>query len=212
MDKSALGTTPVTGRLDLRVVGIGGTTRADSSSEKALKVSLRTAEEAGAQTQFFGASYLSALPHYDPTSQARSLEAQELISAARGADGLIIASPGYHGSISGLLKNALDYMEDMREDDRCYLTGRAVGCIVTAAGWQSAVSTLLSLRSVVHALRGWPTPMGATLNTAVSLFDSDGSCIEDHSRMQLEEVGREVVAFALMSRGPSTQMKTGSIL
>lgn len=37
--------------------------------------------------------------------------------------------------------------------------------MVTAAGWQGAVSTLTALRSIVHALRGWPTPLGIALNT-----------------------------------------------
>jgi hypothetical protein len=33
----------------------------------------------------------------------------------------IVGSPGYHGAISGLVKNALDYIEDLREDPRVYL-------------------------------------------------------------------------------------------
>ena len=54
------------------------------------------------------------------------------------------------------------------------------------------MSTLLTLRSIVHALRGWPTPMGATIRTYQGLFSPDGECLEDRARMQLELVGAQV--------------------
>ena len=114
----------------------------------------------------------------------------------RKADGLIVASPGYHGGVSGLVKNALDLLEDLRDDERCYLDGRAVGCIVNASGWQACVSTLAAMRSIVHALRGWPTPLGATLNTTEKVFDATGACADEKAAMQLAMVGRHVVEFA----------------
>ena len=43
------------------------------------------------------------------------------MAAYRWADGLLVASPGYHGGISGMMKNALDYVEDLRADERVYL-------------------------------------------------------------------------------------------
>ena len=60
----------------------------------------------------------------------------------RRADGLIVATPAYHGGVSGLVKNALDFTEDLRGDERVYLSGRAVGCIVCADGAQAMGSTL----------------------------------------------------------------------
>jgi len=57
----------------------------------------------------------------------------------------------YHGSLSGLIKNALDSLEPLRDDVRPYLDGRAVGCIVVADGWQACGSALASLRGIVHA-------------------------------------------------------------
>ena len=60
------------------------------------------------------------------------------------------------------MKNAIDLLEDLRGDSRVYLDGRAVGCIVTAAGWQGCNTTLGAMRGIVHALRGWPTPLGVT--------------------------------------------------
>lgn len=182
------------------IVGIGGTTRPASSTDRALRIALHAAEKAGTRTRIFDGAFLAKLPHFSPESDERSEEQRQLVDAVRGADGLIVASPGYHGGVSGLVKNALDLLEDLREDKRPYLDGRAVGCIATAAGWQAAASTLAALRSIVHALRGWPTPLGAALNTSEKIFGLDGECMDEKVFLQLATVGRQVAEFAQRHR------------
>lgn len=182
------------------VVGIGGTTRTPSSTDRALRLALKAAEAAGARTVIFDGPFLSRLPHYVPEHPERNEEQRQLVDTVRKADGLIVASPGYHGGVSGLVKNALDLLEDLRDDGRSYLDGRAVGCIVNAAGWQASASTLAALRSIVHALRGWPTPFGATLNTSEPLFDASGASKDEKIATQLATVGKQVVEFALHHR------------
>jgi FMN reductase len=179
------------------VLGLGGSTRPNSTTELALRVSLAAADAAGAETLMLGSADL-LLPLYEPDPRQRAPKAVRLLEEVRRADGLIIASPGYHGALSGMVKNALDYLEDMRVDTPPYLDGKAVGSIATATGWQATMSTIMSLRSVVHALRGWPTPMGATINTGGDVFDSGGECIDEVARFQLELVGKQVVEFARM--------------
>ncbi|MFY9689840.1 MAG: NAD(P)H-dependent oxidoreductase [Candidatus Acidiferrales bacterium] len=178
------------------IVGIGGTTREMSSTDRALRLALAAAEEAGARVEIFSGPALARLPHYSPNGRERSGEQRHLVDMVRQADGLIVASPGYHGGVSGLVKNALDLLEDLRDDERQYLDGRAVGCIVTAAGWQAAVTTLEAMRAIVHALRGWPTPFGATLNTSAPVFDAAGACTDPKTSDALAVVGRQVVEFA----------------
>lgn len=178
------------------IVGIGGTTRAMSSSEKALRFALAACEAEGATTVAFGADKIGALPHYAPEDPARVPEAKELVEELRRANGIVIASPGYHGSVSGLVKNALDYTEDMREDAQPYFAGRAVGLIATAYGWQATVTTLETLRAIVHALRGWPTPLGAAINSSAKVFDDGGEVVDERVRFQLTTVAAEVVAGA----------------
>ncbi|CAB3756950.1 NADPH-dependent FMN reductase [Paraburkholderia humisilvae] len=192
------------------VVGIGGTTRAASSTERALAFALRGAQEAGAQTLLFGGAFLHRLPHYAPESVERTDEQRELIEAVRNADALVIATPGYHGGVSGLVKNALDTLEDLRDDARPYLDGRAAGCIVTAYGWQAAGSVLTSLRSIVHALRAWPTPFGAGINTLETRFDSADHCSDPKVTEQLATVGRQAAQFALAFGGQSHGGGTGA--
>jgi FMN reductase len=182
------------------IVGIGGTTRAGSSTELALLLALKSAEEGGARTRVFNGSFLATLPHYSPENSRRSDEQREIVDAVREAHGVIVATPGYHGGVSALVKNALDLLEDLREAQPNYLDERAVGCIVTAAGWQSVGTTLSALRSIVHALRGWPTPCGAGLNTTEKPFDASGSCTSESVARQLRIVGKQVAGFALRAR------------
>lgn len=176
------------------IVGIGGTMRPNSSSERALRTSLKSAEALGAETLMFSGMSLD-LPMYTPDARDRTPGARQLVDALRRCDGVIIAAAAYHGSISGLLKNALDYAEDLRTDTRPYLDDVPIGCIACAGGWQACGQTLAALRAVAHALRGWPTPLGAMLNTSASLFAEDGSCTDGPTKSQLEQVGYQVVRF-----------------
>ena len=171
------------------IVGLGGTARAASTSERALRVALDQAVRLGCATQVFGGPDLPK-EFYSVETSERSAHARALVEALRAADGVIVASPGYHGSVSGLVKNALDYAEDLRRDARPYLEGRAIGLIVTADGPQALGSTLAALRSIAHALRGWPTPYGALINTSVS---GDGQ----DQLAQAEIVARQVCEFVL---------------
>ncbi len=180
----------------MNVVGIGGSLRAGSQSERALRIALAGAEDAGARTMAIAGSGLM-LPFYDPA--VVPAPAPHLVDALRTADGVLLVSPGYHGTVSGLVKNALDYIEDLRGDERPYLDGRAVGCVALAQGWQAAVTTLTSLRSIVHALRGWPTPLGAALNTTEVSFD-DAGCSDPQVEKTLRTIGEQVVEFALLRR------------
>lgn len=178
------------------IVGIGGTNASGSSTECALRLGLDAAASEGASVQLFDGPALARLPYYG-SGAGDHVDAAALVSAIRAADGLLIASPAYHGSISGLVKNAIDYVEETARDARVYLDGVPIGLIVTAYGWQATGSTLAALRSIVHALRGWPTPFGAAINVATRPF-ADGRCADDIARSQLQTVGRQVVAFAKM--------------
>ncbi|ARQ03266.1 FMN reductase [Pseudorhodoplanes sinuspersici] len=180
------------------IVGIGGTTRIGSSSETALRCTLSAIEAMGATTEMIVGPLLD-LPMYDPSDKHRSPSARRLIQSLRRANGIIIATPSYHGGMSGVIKNALDYVEDMRDDKRAYFDGRAVGVIVSAFGAQALGTTLVEVRSVVHALRGWPTPFAAALNSQNRPFE-DGRPANDEVAAQLETVARQIYTFAMVQQ------------
>ncbi len=188
------------------IVGIGGTTRPGSTSERTLAKALQAVEALGARTQLFGGVLLSKIPIYDPSTAASSPELQALLEGVRQCDGVIIATPGYHGSVSGVVKNALDALDGLRTDGRPYFDGRAVGCIVTADGWQACGTTLSSLRTIIHALRGWPTPLGVSFNPSASpLFDEAGGFRQERDADMLAMLAGQVVDFAHMSAALAAQ-------
>lgn len=147
----------------MRIVGIGGSTRAGSSTEALIRAVLDAASGGAVHTEFYTGPVLAAFPAYDPFVPPVPA-AKEFVESVRRADAVVIGSPGYHGSVTGLVKNALDHLEELREDPAPYLDGRPVGLVATAQGWQAAVNTLNALRDVTHALRGWPTPLGLAVN------------------------------------------------
>src|SRR5579863_1424455 len=104
------------------IVGFGGTASGLSSTERALQIALAAAERYGADTMMFGGDYLTRLPHY-LTGDRSTAAISVFVDAIRAADGIIISSPGYHASISGLVKNAIDYVEETAKDQRIYLDG-----------------------------------------------------------------------------------------
>lgn len=145
-----------------RVVAIGGSTRPGSTTEQLLRMAAERVHPEAEVRVFAGPALL--LPHYVPGKLSDA--AHDLVAAARAADVLILGSPGYHGCLSGTVKNAIDYLEELALDDPPYLDGKVVGCVATAYGWQAAVNTLSALRHVVAALRGWSTPYGIAVNVS----------------------------------------------
>ena len=149
------------------------------------------------RTRMFGGIEMGRLPLYDPKAPTRTPDEQDFVETVRKASALIIASPGYHGSISGVVKNALDLLEETARDaSRPYLADMPVGLICTAYGWQATGSTIAALRSIVHALRGWPTPFAAAINTQITKFDDEGGANDPSVVDQLCMVGKQVARFA----------------
>ena len=167
---------------------------------RALRQCLAAVERQGGRTKLYCGDDID-LPMYNPHEPARTQEAVQLIEALREADAVIVGSPGYHGGVSGLVKNALDYIEDMRADSRVYLDNKPWGCISCAYGWQAAVGTLNQLRGIGHALRAWPTPLGVAINSADQIWDEAGELIDVTVANQLDLLATQLLTFARSGPG-----------
>ncbi len=180
------------------VVGIGGTFRPGSSSEMLVRGVLAECEAMGARTTMFDGPALADLPHFNSERPERTSEQRAFVEAVRSADALVIGSPGYHGGVSGVVKNAIDLLEDTRADDRVYFDGMPVGLIVSAAGWQAGGVTLAALRGIVHAMRGWPTPVGIALNSIEQKpFGPDGAIVDRGVAAQIALQARQIMGFRM---------------
>jgi FMN reductase len=189
----------------LLIVGIGGTLRPNSLSELALKLALAETERLGADVDMLVGRALE-LPPYEPTRPLAPENAARLLKLLRRADGLIVASAAYHGSIPGFLKNAIDYVEDLREDPLPYLEGRAVGCIICAHGQQALGSALANMRAIIHTLRGWNTPYAVTISSQNQPVGSQPVLGDEELRQQLRLVASQVVQFATMRINTPTRL------
>ncbi|GGL79708.1 NADPH-dependent FMN reductase [Wenxinia marina] len=178
------------------IVGLGGTSRPGSSSERALTLALDRCRARGCATETVVGPLLD-LPGFDPTDPHRTPAALRLIRLLRECEGVIVSTPSYHGGFSGLIKNALDYTEDMARDPAPYLQDRPVGILVTAYGAQGMGTALSAMRSVVHALRGWPTPYGATIDSTAKPFAGEPPA---PVVAQIHRVADQVADFVFMRR------------
>ncbi len=173
---------------------LGGSLRTGSVSTQLLHVCAELANKHGTQTSILTAPQL-VLPPYVPDSAQRLPAVHRLLSVLRRADGLIIATPTYHGGASGLVKNALDYVEDLAEEIPAYLADRAVG--TAAVGWSehAAATAVADLRNTIMCLRGWVTPMAVTLNSADLPRGDDAVRSDQRAMRRLEVLVGQVVDF-----------------
>lgn len=184
-----------------RIVGFGGAQRPGSSSDRIVAAVLRACEAHGATTQQFTGSDLAALPLYDPTDPERTARQKAFVEAIGAASGVVIGTPSYHGGVSGLVKNAIDLLQDLAEGPLVYLDQRPVGLVVCAAGWQAAGTTLSSLRDIVQALRGWPTPFGVSANTvAQTCFDPASGALAPRLAADVERQAQQIMESVLSRR------------
>lgn len=178
------------------IVAFGGTLRPNSSTERLLEAVLAQARSRGARTKLFGGPAID-FPMYMPGGAVLSPEIKEFLDDLRRADAIVIGSPGYHGGVSGLVKNALDYTEEMAKDTPPYFSNKRVGCVSTAFDSQSCNATLQALRAIVHALKGWPIPSGIALDTQTPSFDAAGVCINQTLKAQIDSMAEQLlVSFA----------------
>jgi FMN reductase len=154
-------------------------------------------------------------PFYRMPNGRRGAQIQDYLAELATADGIVLISPVYHGTVSGLLKNALDYVNDLADDRRPFLEGRPVGCVALAEGDQGAASTIATLRTITHALRGWPTPLGVTLSRDLAALRPDGEPVQAQTRRRLGIMLDQVLSLAWPNagrRGEAGILPTGRIL
>ncbi len=172
----------------IKIVGICGSLREGSYTHAALTVALRGAAEAGAQTQLINLRDYK-LPFCDG-GDADSADAKKLRAEVSAAQGIILATPEYHGGFSGVLKNALDLMGFDEFE------GKMIGLVGISGGAMGAFSALNTLRTVGRAVHAWVVPEQASVPHASDVFDDAGHCKDPRVEKRLKEVGRQVAKFA----------------
>lgn len=171
------------------IVGVCGSLRDGSHTLLALKVALAAAERAGARVELFDPAR-EPLPFcYGSEEGALGENARRWRELAKSADGFLLATPEYHGSCSGVIKNALDLVSfDEMEDKVCGL--------ISVLGGQANGNALNHLRLICRHVHAWVIPHQAAVGSAYNAFGPDGLPLDPKLLGRLERVGTDVVTYA----------------
>jgi NAD(P)H-dependent FMN reductase len=179
------------------VAGLGGSTRPASRALEALEAALEGAARAGAQTMLLDVREL-AVPILDagrPESDHTGV--QTLLTAVRSAHALIVASPVYHETVSGAVKNALDHLSVLEQEAPPGLAGKVVG-LASVCGNEPSMGATLAVRSACRALGAWVLPDSVDLGGAS--FDVEGRLCDVLARDRVRTLGRRVALAAVARR------------
>lgn len=181
------------------VAALSGSMREGSFTTAALRIALKGAAEVGARTKLLDLRDYNLGLHLGNVQACRELDdVRRFRAEIKSSDGLIIGTPEYHGSFSGVLKNALDFLtfEEME--------GKMIGLVGVSGGAMGAFDAMNGLRSVGRALHAWVVPQQVAIPEAWRAFDANGQLKNADLERRVLEVGHEVARFAeLHKRGSS---------
>jgi NAD(P)H-dependent FMN reductase len=183
-----------------KVIGISGSLRNESHTRKATEIALKGAKTIGVQTRLIDLKQYD-LVFCDGKEDERSYpeDVFRLRDEVRQAQGIILATPEYHGSFSGVLKNALDLLGFDEFE------GKMIGLVGVSGGRMGAFSALNSLREIGRALHAWVIPEQASIPQAWDAFNPDGSLKDEGLENRVAEVGCQVARYASLHSSKKAQ-------
>jgi NAD(P)H-dependent FMN reductase len=181
----------------INVLGVAGSMRQDSYSTLGLRMVLEEAKK------YYSESYLLELrdinlPLYDPSGPSSNNLSfnnsnnvlEKITTALKWADALVLASPDYHGSMSGTLKNFLDYFwEDF--------AGKTFGYII--ASHEKGLTVADQMRTAVRQCYGWSMPYNISINGEKD-FDSKGNLVNSALVKRIKMLARDLVTYGALIR------------
>jgi len=181
----------------INVLGVAGSMRQDSYSTLGLRMVLEEAKK------YYSESYLLelrdiSLPLYDPSGPSSNDPSfnnsnnvlEKITTALKWADVLVLASPDYHGSMSGTLKNFLDYFwEDF--------AGKTFGYII--ASHEKGLTVADQMRTAVRQCYGWSMPYNISINGEKD-FDSKGNLVNSALVKRIKMLARDLVTYGALIR------------
>jgi len=182
----------------VRVAGLCGSLRPGSYTKMALREALKGAAEAGCETDLVDLRDFQLVFANGSGEEAQSAPDIVLLrERIQAADGVILGTPEYHGSFSGVMKNALD-LTGFAEWE-----GKMLGLVGVAGGRMGAHEALNSLRHIGRTLHAWVIPEQVSIAEAWKCFDDAGKVLDENVGQRLLELGRQVARFARLHKCPA---------
>jgi len=178
-----------------KILAFAGSTREASFNKKLVKVALAGAAAAGAEVTYLDLRDL-ALPMFDEDIEKQGLPAgaKRLKEMMRAHQGLLISSPEYNSSISGVLKNAIDWAsrpEPGQPSLACF-NNKVAGLMATSPGALGGMRGLVHLRSILGNINVIVLPGQITVGKASEAFDEAGNLKDEKQRATTQAIGAAV--------------------
>jgi NAD(P)H-dependent FMN reductase len=174
----------------LHVAALCGSLRGPrSTTMRALRIAADEVVAAGATVDVIDLGMLGLPFCGSPDDNEGHAGMNELKERVSAADAILLGSPEYHNSMSGVLKNALDLLSSEE------LRGKLFGLLGVGGGDAGAINTLGHLRYVVRGVGGWSCPAQVSIANAWKAFEGDR--IRDPKlEERIRAFAKEMVRFA----------------
>jgi NAD(P)H-dependent FMN reductase len=178
----------------IRIVGVGGSMREGSFSTLAVKMVLDLSKNNyGAETNLVDLRQ-TKLPIYNPDDSSHN-NIQKMGHLLKWADSFVLASPDYHGSMSGIMKNFLDHFWEE-------FAGKTFGYI--CASHEKGLTVMDQMRTAVRQCYGWSMPYGVSINGEED-FNDKAEIINNSLDRRLKMLARDLVVYGSLIRGQFLQ-------
>jgi FMN reductase len=179
----------------MKIVGIAGSLRPASHSHQLLALAMAKVAKLGAETESLDLRTLS-LPFCNGDDVYPDYpDVLKFQSAVATADGLVLVTPEYHGSVSGVLKNSLDLLSFE------HLGGKVVAGL-SVLGGQANSNALNDLRTIVRWVHGWMIPEQVAIGQAWQAFNTQGELNDAKLDQRLEQLAQSLVQTTARLRNP----------
>ena len=175
----------------LKVLGVAGSMRETSHGLRALRLVLEAAAARGAETSMLDLR-LADLPMYNPDAPPADATGHvaRATEAVGWADAFVLATPDYHGSMSGAMKNFLDYHWEE-------FSGKLFGYVV--ASHEKGLTVMDHLRTAVRQCYGWSLPYGVSVHGEQD-FGPGGTVTNPRIEKRLRMLARDLVTYGTLLR------------
>ena len=189
----------------VKILAFAGSLRRDSFNKKALKIAADGARAAGAEVTILDLRELE-MPIYDgDLERDKGLPdgARRFKAALAAHQAILVASPEYNSSISGALKNAIDWATrtDKGGGSTENFQGKVAGILAASPGALGGLRGLVALRSILGNIGVIVIPEQHALVKAHEVIAADGTIADAKQREALEKIGARVDAKASRRHG-----------
>ncbi|MBH34663.1 MAG: NADPH-dependent FMN reductase [Euryarchaeota archaeon] len=170
----------------IKILGLAGEYRSSSKSGMLVNAALEMAEAKGADVVFWDLAE-KPLPLVGEEGCWAHPNVKEFQSLLESCDAFFLSSPEYHGTMSGVMKNTMDWMYDK------HVGGKVFGLMSTLGGVTNS-NTLNHMRIALRWLHAWPVPEQLAIGHVKEAFDEDGSLVDESLQERLSNLVEAVLS------------------